>query len=47
MSQKIMNPAKGMFVCGESYARHQCWIESALEHADKMLVVLKRELSAK
>ena len=37
MSQKIMNPAKGIFVCGESYARHQCWIESALEHADAML----------
>jgi len=33
-SLKILNPKRGIFVCGESYARKQCWIESALEHAE-------------
>jgi hypothetical protein len=37
MSRKILNPKKGLFVCGESYARKQCWIESALEHAEMLL----------
>ena len=34
MSLKILNPKRGIFACGESYAVQQCWIESALEHAD-------------
>jgi phytoene dehydrogenase-like protein len=33
-SRAILNPKKGIFVCGESYAVHQCWIESAVEHAE-------------
>jgi len=33
-SRAILNPKKGIFVCGESYAVHQCWIESAIEHAE-------------
>ena len=37
LSYKILNPKKGIFVCGESYARKQCWIESALEHASMLL----------
>ena len=37
MSYKILNPKKGIFACGESYARKQCWIESALEHASMLL----------
>lgn len=27
----------GLFMCGESFAVHQCWMESALEQADKLL----------
>jgi glycine/D-amino acid oxidase-like deaminating enzyme len=27
----------GVFICGESFAEKQCWIESALEQADKLL----------
>lgn len=26
-----------LFMCGESFAVHQCWIESALDQADKLL----------
>jgi hypothetical protein len=26
-----------VFMCGESFAENQCWIESALEHADMLL----------
>jgi hypothetical protein len=37
MSVKILNPKEGIFVCGESYAANQCWVESALEHADMLL----------
>ena len=37
MSHKILNPKKNIFVCGESYAVNQCWIESAIEHADELL----------
>jgi protoporphyrinogen oxidase len=35
-SRKILNPKQGIYVCGESYAVHQCWIESALEHAEQL-----------
>jgi hypothetical protein len=27
----------GLFMCGESFAIHQCWMESALDQADKLL----------
>jgi hypothetical protein len=27
----------GLFMCGESFAEHQCWMESALEQADHLL----------
>ena len=27
----------GLFMCGESFAVHQCWMESALDQADKLL----------
>ena len=27
----------GLFMCGESFAVHQCWMESALRQADKLL----------
>ena len=36
-SEKIMNPYKGIYVCGESYSLRQAWMEGALEHAEKML----------
>jgi len=35
-SYKILNPKKGIFVCGESYAVYQSWIESAIEHAERL-----------
>lgn len=40
-SRAIMQPLPlknpNIFVCGESYAVTQCWVESALEHTSKML----------
>ena len=35
-SRKILNPKQGIYVCGESYAVHQSWMESALEHAEQL-----------
>ena len=39
-SKAIMQPLPknpNIFVCGESYAVSQCWVESALEHTNEML----------
>ena len=36
-SEKSLQIGENVFVCGESYAVHQCWIESALDQADKLL----------
>ena len=40
-SNKSLHPRPGtmphLFMCGESFAVRQCWIESALEQADKLL----------
>lgn len=40
-SNQIMQPLPlknpNIFVCGESYAVNQCWVESALEHTSQML----------
>jgi hypothetical protein len=40
-SQAIMQPLPlknpNIFVCGESYAANQAWVESALEHTNEML----------
>jgi phytoene dehydrogenase-like protein len=40
-SRKSLNPKPdsfpNLFMCGESFAVHQCWMESALEQADKLL----------
>jgi hypothetical protein len=33
-SLSILHPKRGIFVCGESYAVQQSWMESALEHAN-------------
>ena len=33
-SLSILHPKRGIFVCGESYAIQQSWMESALEHAN-------------
>jgi hypothetical protein len=33
-SYKIMNPKQNIYVTGESYAVHQVWTESAIEHAE-------------
>jgi hypothetical protein len=33
-SLSILHPKQGIFVCGESYAIQQSWMESALEHAN-------------
>lgn len=38
-SRTVMNPAKGIFVCGESFAEVQCWMECAVEHADAMMAL--------
>ena len=36
-SEKSLQIGENVFLCGESYAVNQCWIESALEQADKLL----------
>ena len=40
-SKKSLHPRPhtipNLFMCGESFAVHQCWIESALDQADKLL----------
>ena len=36
-SYKSLQIAENVFLCGESYAVNQCWIESALDQADKLL----------
>lgn len=38
----------GLFMCGESFAVHQCWMESALSQADKLMCYseFKRALSS-
>ena len=41
MSKKSLHPRPhtipNLYMCGESFAVHQCWIESALDQADKLL----------
>ena len=39
-SVKSLKIGENVFLCGESYAVHQCWIESALEQADKLLKII-------
>jgi hypothetical protein len=40
-SQQSLHPMPqkfpGLFMCGESFAENQCWMESALDQADKLL----------
>ena len=36
-SYKSLQLAENVFLCGESYAVNQCWMESALDQADKLL----------
>jgi FAD dependent oxidoreductase len=39
-SHNALHPMRdypSVFMCGESFAIHQCWIESALDHADALL----------
>ena len=40
-SQQSLHPMPekfpGLFMCGESFAEHPCWMESALDQADKLL----------
>jgi len=43
-SEKSLQIADNVFVCGESYAVNQCWMESALEQADKLLRLLKKKV---
>jgi len=44
-SNKSLNPMPNympnLFMCSESFAVHQCWMESALEQADKLLANYK------
>jgi len=39
-SRKSLNPLKGVYMCNESFAVKQCWVESALEQADRVLQIL-------
>lgn len=44
-SKKSLHPKPNsfpnLFMCGESFAVHQCWMESALEQADKLIRYFK------
>lgn len=37
--QPLADSMPNLFMCGESFAVHQCWIESALEQADALLTL--------
>ncbi len=38
MSESVFNPFSNVYICGESFSeKHQCWMEGALEHAEKLL----------
>jgi hypothetical protein len=41
-SQQSLHPMPdtfpGLFMCGESFAEHPCWMESALDQADKLVM---------
>ena len=39
-SRKSLNPLKGVYLCNESFAVKQCWVESALEQADRVLQII-------
>jgi monoamine oxidase len=36
-SKKSLHVMPGVFLCGESFAVHPCWMESAVEQTDKLL----------
>ncbi len=40
-SEAAHNPARGIYITGESISTEQCWIESALESAETLLRILK------
>ena len=37
VSEAVLNPGPGLYVCGESFSLRQGWMEGALEHADLLL----------
>ena len=39
-SEFVLNPRKGLYMCGESFSMRQAWIEGALEHATQLLHLL-------
>lgn len=40
LSAKALNPAQNLYVCGESFSTKQCWMEGALEHAERLCRLL-------
>lgn len=40
LSEKALNPASNVYVCGESFSTKQCWMEGALEHAEQLCRLL-------
>lgn len=40
LSMKALNPAQNLYVCGESFSTKQCWMEGALEHAERLCQLL-------
>ena len=37
VSEEVLNPFPGLYVCGESFSLRQGWMEGALEHAALLL----------
>lgn len=37
VKERIVNPSKGLFICGEAYSDAQGWVEGALQTADMVL----------
>lgn len=37
ISQKVLNPIEGVYICGEGFSRRQAWIEGALETASEVV----------
>ena len=42
ISKEILNPIKGIYICGESFSHNQAWVEGALETSVKVLDILEQ-----
>jgi len=38
LSQKMINPLKNVYICGEAFSQKQAWVEGALETSEAVLL---------